>query len=265
MSPTNYYLTQNDLARAVDSMSDRDLQVIVTLATVRFATTQHLQRIVFTSGTPLSNIRVCNRVLARLHKLHVVAHLDRQFGGDRPGSNSYVYYLDRAGHIIAQRQIGRSHKPWLPGGMFIKHMLALTEVYASCKEAEIRGLFTVKQFEMEPACWRKTSSMSHKYVKPDAYIELAAGGYRYHYFIEMDMATEIGSRISEKLTQYIEYRATGREQTAHTVFPGVRFLVPHERRRDQLQQIISRLPEYDQKIFQVALQSEVLLTLIGGL
>ena len=263
MSRSQFHLTKQNLARLTDAISDRDHQILLTLAIVRYATARQFEQIHFTSGTPLSNARQCQLALTRLTKLHVLERLHRQIGGARSGSKGHIYRLDRAGRVLAGQRISQPGEHWIVGGMFMRHNLAITELYVRCKGYESNGHFKIRRFETEPFCWRRLLNTDHEQIKPDAYIQVSTGGYRYHWFIEMDMATEIGTRVSTKLKRYIQYRETGREQAKHKVFPGVLYLVPHERRRNQLQQIFERLPEHDQKIFRVALQSEAIPTLTG--
>jgi hypothetical protein len=148
--------------------------------------------------------------------------------------------------------------------MFMTHNLAVTELYVACQEAEAGQRFIIRRFDLEPQCWRRTTSMTSTSIKPDAYIQLSAGGYRYFWFVEMDMATEAGIQIRKKMQKYVQYWSTGREQAAERVFPGVVYLVPHDRRKAQVQREIDRLPERHKRLFRVALQSEALPTLTGG-
>jgi hypothetical protein len=250
---TQTRITAAHLYALRSKLSDRDLAIVESLAQVRLATTHHIQNLHFNLNVP----RVCYRTLGRLTRLGILCRLSRQTELGHVGSAGYVYQLDRAGQILAGIRKRRIFQPRDYHYAFIDHTLALTDLYLRLKLANRDGAIKLAALDIESRCWRRR-------LKPDAYIQLVTGGFRYYWFIEMDMATQSPSKIRTKLTAYTDYWATGDEEQANRIFPKVLFLVPDEARKLVLECTIQQQSIRYRRLFRVALQSKALLILTGG-
>lgn len=249
LTPTFIYTLRSQL-------SSRDLAIIQTLSTVRLATTRHIQALHFTPDVPLSKARVCYRTLERLDQLSVICHLSRRVEPKRSGSAGYVYQLDRAGLILAEVKKRRIIRPHDYHYAVIDHTLAVTDLYARLHLAHKTSAVQLITFGIESKAWRGQ-------LRPDAFVELIAGNYRYFWFIEMDMDTQRPNKIQQKLAAYARYRGSGAEQQANGVFPKVLFLVPNENRKQQIQALIDKQPGVDRRLFQVELQTNAYQVMKG--
>lgn len=267
---TRTHLTATRLVDLAALLSDRDLNIVATLARLRLATTTQLQRLHFSDGSPLTQARRCRAVLERLVDLEVLARLDRRIGGVRAGSAGFVYSLGPAG-----QRLGGSHgpaggrrvrRPWTPSLPFVAHRLAVTELFVALVERERLGAVELLGFEGEPRSWRSFTGPAGRVVtlKPDAYIATAMGEFEEHRFVEVDRATESLPTIAAKLRVYRQYWASGREQRHHGLFPGVLFVVPDERRADLIRGEYARLPEAAQALFEVTAWTQAIRVMTGG-
>ncbi|WP_314454722.1 replication-relaxation family protein, partial [uncultured Microbacterium sp.] len=77
----------------------------------------------------------------------------------------------------------------------------------------------------------------------------ATADYDDHWYIELDLATESIPVLLTKCAAYAAYRATGRAQAEHGVFPRVLWLVPTRARVARLQAAIHVDPRLDGRLF----------------
>jgi hypothetical protein len=263
-------ITPARVAWVMERLGPRDLAIIQSLARVRVASAQQLQRLHFFSSSPLSNARSARATLARLAQWRVLSRLERRVGGVRSGSASYVYALDGVGQRILDgaRPIGgsRFRRPWTPSVSFVDHTLAVTELYVRLVEAERDGLLQVLAFDAEPACWRSFNGSGGEVVmvKPDAYSVLGVGEFEEHAFIEVDRGTESSQALRVKFDRYRAYWVSGREQRTKDVFPRVVWLVPDSGRQRQLVDIAGRQPAEAWQLFKVGLFEDAVSALTGG-
>jgi hypothetical protein len=94
------------------------------------------------------------------------------------------------------------------------------------------GLIEVLQIQTEPSSWQPSLSPhgTALWLKPDLRLVTASGEYEHHWFIEADMATEHLPVILRQCAAYDAFRATGRYQAAHGLFPVVLWVAPGEPR-----------------------------------
>ena len=95
------------------------------------------------SVSPSSAARSVRRVLARLTAHGVLARLERRVGGVRAGSAGYVYYLGPIGQRLIAYWEGRGlvrgrFRPE-PGGRYVRHRLAVSELYVQLRSADRSG------------------------------------------------------------------------------------------------------------------------------
>ncbi len=227
-------------------------------------TSTQIARLHFTAGTSLSRVRVRNITLRRMTELGVLVRWRKPNGGLGGGSDAYCYALDRAGQMIAFPDKPHYWREPYPSAPFLNHRLMVTELYVLYQEASRSG-WTLRSFEPEPMCWRRTSLYDNKRsLRPDVYLVMSDGKWRYYWFIEVDMSTERLERIKDKLKLYHDYYQSGREQHERKIFPAVLFLVLDERRKQQIHDLIRRQPKIIQRIARVELQEYAHAAITGS-
>lgn len=264
-------VTEGYVADLAQELTPRERVVVESLERLRLASVKQLEHLHFVGGTPRANARQARRALARLAALRVVVRLERQVGGVRAGSRGSVYALDVAGQRLASAcgPAGglRIRRPWTPGGAFIAHQLAVSELYVRLTEVARRGRLDVLDFDTEPACWRTFTGLggARTVLKPDAFARLGLGDFEDAYFVEVDRATHSGPSVARKLTSYRRYWQTAREQNRWGgVFPKVLVLVPSEARKAALIEVAGEQPAESWPLFQIARYDEALEVFTGG-
>jgi hypothetical protein len=254
---TRQRITLAGLERLAEQLSNRDLEVVATLARVRVASFRQLERLHFAGHPPQSAARLCRRTLARLVDRRVLARLDRRIGGVRAGSSGFVYALDTVGQRLAGARgpAGgeRLRRPWTPSDRFLAHALEVSELWVGLVEAERRDELDVLGFQAEPASWRRFTGPGGETItlKPDAHLVLGLGQYEHHYFVEIDRATESPLAVGRQLTAYRQYWSSGQEQARSGLFPVVVIAVPDQRRRDSVVKVAASQPPETWEIFRV--------------
>jgi hypothetical protein len=251
-------------------LSPRALEVVATLAELRFASARQLERWHFVGATPLARARSARRSLERLTSLGVLARLDRRIGGVRAGSAGYIYGLDLAGQRIAAEhgwlRLKRSRRLQEPSRTFLRHLLAVGELHLRVIEADrAGGALELLDRQAEPACWRAYTDPggSRLILKPDAFVVVATADLEWSWFCELDRATESLTTIERKLSAYVAYWHSGREVAERGVQPRTLWLAPTARRVEQLTAAIERLPLEAQPLFMVAAFDQATCVLIG--
>jgi hypothetical protein len=240
-------------------LSERDLEILTSLATSRFLTSNQIRRLHFADhATNAAAIRSSNRALARLAALELVCNLDRRVGGVRAGSASNVWSLTEIGGRLLQLSGGfdqlpkrlRAHEPTVT---FLEHTLAIAEVCLRLTEAARGGDFTILELQREPDCWRAYSGVDGGVatLKPDLALVTACGDFEDHWFVEVDRDTEPPSRIVRACLRYEAYRRTSSEQKRLGIFPAVIWVVPHPKRAAALKTHLSKTPELSHSLFDV--------------
>ncbi|MDQ1249484.1 MAG: hypothetical protein QG597_3859 [Actinomycetota bacterium] len=243
------------LAALRSGLSDRDWQIVTTLARVRVATADQLERLWFAD---VSRRRAQQRLTA-LTKRRIIARLPRTIGGVRAGSRGHVYALDVVGARLAGLGEGRrSHGPRPVGLPYLAHALAISEVYTGLVVAGRAEQLRLVRFVAEPGCWRSFYGAGgvRATLKPDGLAVVAFDGYEDHWFIELDQGTESAAAITRKLAVYRGYWQSGTEQNRTGLFPKILWLVPDADRAAVLRGVIARQPEPVRALFVVALQAD---------
>lgn len=257
MSPRSY-VTADRVARLERGLSERDRAIIETLDTVRVATTSQLDQLHFSSESELASARQTRKTLRRLTDARVLTQLDRRIGGGKRGSTQAVYALDAAGQRLAS-EAGpaggtRLRRPWTPGSAFLAHHLAVTELFVRLHTRAREGLLELLAFEAEPLSWRRFAGLggARQVLKPDAFVRVGLGDYEDAYFVEVDRATASLTAVARKCDTYRAYWRSGREQARFGVFPQVLWLVPDQKRKTALAEVIARQREEVREVFAVA-------------
>jgi hypothetical protein len=257
-------------AAPVSDLDGRDEAVLHSVSDLRFISGGQLGRMHFGPGDDLSAQRAARRALARLTRRDVLMRLPRRVGGVRAGSAGYVYSLASAGQRLAmergwQPERRRRRSP-TPGQAFLNHSLAVAELHTELIESDRSRRVELLSLSAEPACWRSFGGIGRQgqhTLKPDSYVRLGIGDFEDSYFIELDRGTEGSRTIEQKLREYVSYEATDIEQEQRGVFPKVLWLVPDERRNEQIERCVQRLPVQSRELFAVAHQADALDVVCG--
>ena len=248
------------LLRLAGELDERERTIIEIVARLRLVSHAQLAALAPRSpqASPASAARSVRRRLARLSELGVLARLERRVGGLRAGSAGFVYYLGPVGQRLMAYWAGRGFvrgrfRPE-PAGRYVRHRLAVSELYVQLRHAQAGGELELLAFEAEPDCWRRSMDGLGGAVmlKPDAYVRLGMGAYEDRCFIEVDLGSESRTVIAAKLRAYLDYFHSGAEQAASGVFPRVIWLSDTEVRRAALVEVASRLPAEHWRLFAVS-------------
>jgi hypothetical protein len=161
--------------------------------------------------------------------------------------------------VVGQRIVwpdrARYRKPWTPNRAYLRHALAVSEIYAQLRTAMGVRLLT---YDTEPSCWRSYFGPggAPTTLKPDAFAVLDLDRFEDRYFIEVDLATESGTRITSKAEAYVRYWQSGWEQSASGVFPQVLWVTTTKARRDLMAAALTRLPTEHWQLFAVVKADE---------
>ncbi len=257
-------VTSRRLDRLDVRLTEADWQVLAELRKLRVLTGLQIQRLLHGTDESARHRRV--RQLARLSRMQVITRLQHHVvGGVGGGSRSRPYVLDVAGLRLLDSS-GQARRPWQPSTPFIEHAVMVSETYVRLVEADRGGLAELLGFDAEPKCWRYWRDRHGETValKPDADATLGVGEFELHWFIECDRATESRPRITRKAREYVDYFATGIEQSTRGVTPQVAFIVPDERRQAVILDALHRLPAEHWHLFAVAVEGDAVTLLTGG-
>jgi len=254
------YLTQARVTALERAMNARQRLLLDTVRLLRLVSAAQLLRLHYSGSA--SDRRLARSDLAWMAESQLLCRLDRRIGGVRAGSSGYVYALGVAGERVSHPERSRHRSPRQPGQQFVAHTLAVSELYVGLRAAE-GVVVELAQFEAEPTCWRSFAGPggSRSVLKPDAYLLLVGAGSEYHWFAEVDCATENPARIRDKARVYVDYWQSGREQARRGVFPRTVFVVPDEHRRQVVVRALGELPAERWRLFAVAVAGDVAMQL----
>lgn len=254
-------------ARRLDDITARldelDWQVLRSVDQLRLVTGTQLQRLHHGEDEAARKRRI--RQMSRLTRMGLTMRLDRRIGGPEAGSYPSIYTLDRAALRLLDPERSRTRSPWVPSTPFLAHHLAVSEVYVSLSESARRGEVELLDFSTEPSCWRswRTPLGVETDLKPDAHLIIGVDHDEAHWFVEVDRSTESIPRVTAKCRTYAAYWKTGIEESAAGVFPRVLWVVPNERRVDQVIKAIRRLDREDWPLFAAATDDRSAAVLSG--
>jgi hypothetical protein len=250
-------------------LGERERALIGELEMLRLASHAQLAALLPAPATQTSasQARTARRVLAQLTKAGIFARLERRIGGVRAGSAGYVYYLGPVGQRLVAYWDGRGlirgrFRPE-PGSRYVRHRLAVSELYVQARVAERRGQLDLIGFDGEPGCWRQFMDGfgGQLILKPDAFLRIGSGAYENRFFVEVDLGSESRNVIERKARTYLAYFNSGVEQAEHGVFPRVVFATTSERRRGALVEVCGRLPEEAWALFTITTLEQAIETM----
>jgi len=233
------------LRRTRESLSQRDLAVLTSLAQLRLATSRHLEALHYLgAATPLTAARKARRALRRLVDQGLIRRLERQIGGLHAGSAAYVYALTDRGQRLLELP-GSRRRAGEPAWPFVAHTLAIADLFVALHQAATTAT-ALREIELldiqaEPACWRSWTNLGggRELLRPDLYLAVGIGADELRWFVEVDRGTEHRPALTRKCRAYQAYYEAGVEQARDGVFPRVAWMVPDGGRAELLQQIIT--------------------------
>lgn len=233
-------LTRAHVPCLLQYLTTRDLELLRHLATIRVASAQQLRRLCFTSSTPLANVRQANRALHRLTDHGFLMRLPRRQGGIQAGSDTALYVLGRAGHLVTDPTKARRPTTINVGWRYLAHQLAVAELYVQLHETARTGRCEVLRFLPEPDCWQRYADLEGQTtLKPDAFVRLGLGDWELHRFIEVDRGTVSVGTIRRQLAAYVRFATNSRDDT--DIVPAVVWLTPHDHRRRDVDRLVKRV------------------------
>lgn len=268
---SGHYLTTARLDELATVLTDRDLDVLQRVSSLRFVSGAQLTRLCFADlGDAAACARAARRALLRLTRLGALERLPRPIGGVRAGSAGFVYRLGHVGLRLAIRRGLRPERRWrrsfAPGMLFVRHALAVAELHTVLVENDRSRSIELLELSAEPSCWRRYDGLGGQrlMLKPDTYARLGAGDYVDSFFIEVDRGTEGSRAIERQLEQYLAYFASGREQAEHGVFPKVLWLALDAKRVGIIEGCILSTAHGNRELFQVAHVTDAIEAMTGN-
>lgn len=255
--------------RVEQRLSARDWAILETVNRLRLASGSQLERLHFADLSTSSRPVVRGRVLRRLMDWRVLGPLPRRVGGTHYGSSTRVYGLDSTGaRLLSGRSIAepgsatRVRFPGSPGERTVRHTVAVAELYVQAVEQATQRGASVVNFDAEPASWWPNGLGG--WLKPDAYVVVAAGDVRDHYWCEIDLSTETVPTLRRKALTYLEFWQRG-EDGPEQVVPRVVFSVIDARRAEAVTTMLAHLPHPAEEMFLVSIAESTANQLLSGL
>ena len=264
-------MTRSDLDTLRDHLTDRDYELLRNVEKFRLLSTKHIARLHFNPihPTPTASARACIRTLSRLRDALVLKALERRIGGARAGSVGFVWYVGPAGERILQSLdppvISGRRNYREPSRHFVEHTLAISELAVRTIAAGRQGYLEVLKVQAEPASWQQSFSRfgTALTLKPDLRLVIASDDYEHHWFIEVDMASEHMPVIMRQCAAYEAFRAAGRYQATHGLFPVVLWVVPGSARAEAIRAAVAATTGLDPALFRVCTTGEYLGVVAG--
>lgn len=241
-------------------LTERDGRILDDLERFRALSTRLVQRLHFPAGpvglhaTVPTATRLANRVLLRLEAHGFIARIKRRVGGPLRGSAATTWHLAATGERLlrARRRDPGRRRYVTPSRDFLAHTLAVAEVAAELREAELRSELDVLELVTEPSCWRPFQSpVGVATLKPDLFVVVANAEVEAHVFVEIDRDTEHLPAVIKKCRTYQQYRQTGIAQQASGVFPAVLWVAPDPARARKLSTAIRREADLPADLFTI--------------
>ena len=244
-----------------ERLSERDWQILADVGRVRLLTGFQLERLHFTELSGRSRSVVRWRVLKRLTDWRVLLPLGRRVGGSAHGSTAAAFTLDTAGLALLRLQAASNsdqrapRRPAIPGERFIRHVLGVSGLYVQAVETARLGRFELVDFRAEPDAWMPNGLGS--WLKPDAYLVVAAGDVEDCWAVEVDKATEHLPTLRRKCETYLDFQRRG-QLGPHGVMPRVLITVPDDQRRSSIQAMLDNLPIPAATLLRVVTETEAI-------
>lgn len=261
---TRPYASARGVARLRERLSVRDLAILRQVGELRLMSARQIQALHFPEtehDNAAAALRARQRVVARLVRDGLLIALERRIGGVRAGSAGLVLALGSHGQRVLCLD-GPRRRAHEPGLRFVDHTLAIAQLVVDVQVAARYGRLDLLACQAEPSCWREFAGIGgQRVLRPDAFLKLGVEAYELRWFIEVDRASESLPVVLRKCRLYGDYYQTGVEQARSGVFPRVCWVVPDERRAEQVQRAIARDRQLPVGLFVVTTADKAINTL----
>jgi hypothetical protein len=261
---------QQRLLKLADSLSPRAHSIVEAVGRFRLLRADQIRNLSFAEiKTEAGRARICRRTLQKLTSEGLLRQLEqRTVGGRQGGSSGHIYALAAAGRrLLALRNgegIASNRGLHEPGLLFVRHTLAIADLYLILIDADRSGAIELLAFDVEPVRTYTSPLGGQIRVKPDALVRLGAGDYEYAAFCELDCATEGRGALQRKINAYVHLYRSGREQNEHGLFPRIVWITPTQRRASYIQALTATLPPETRRLFTSTTIDDVLPHLTSG-
>lgn len=208
----------------------RDRQLVALVARFKQLSASQLQALVFPDGRSLTPYY---KRINHLVDLGFIARVNERLpGGDRGGSNMYVYQLGTEGWRQYKR--GQRRKT---SRVINAHTLAIGNAHVSVFNADREGWLKLLDFATEPDCHIVLGGLE---IRPDFYLDVAvrARAERLALWLEVDLDSEDDKTIMGKLSAYV-HAYKFQNEFPLPAFPTVLFLADTEARASKLRIIVA--------------------------
>jgi hypothetical protein len=211
MTPRTYQ-TSSRAERLRAQLTNLDIGIIETLATVTYATTRQLEELTLPAAASPARARRVRRRLAHLEGLAIVYRHRQPIGGLGGGSHASVWTLERSGYRLLGSPV--PHRDLRParerGQAFLRHAISLTQVLVDLRHHARRRDAHVRSWVAEPASripYHDPRTGRLAYLTPDALCEIRTRSASIVSAVELDMGTEGRTTLERKAGRYIAYAA----------------------------------------------------------
>ena len=263
----NQRVGRRKLQQLQGETSLREVEILRMVTELRLVSGRQIVDVHFPThavGSKSSTERVARRILQKMVERRLLVRLERQVGGLRGGSESFIYAIGPVGQRLATRD-GPRRRFREPSTTFAEHTLAVAELVVALTMSARGGQVDLLDLQPEPRSWRRFQSSSGiGLLRPDLFVALGVGAYEHRWFVEVDLGTEHLPALLRKCHVYQRYFQSGAEQEDHGVFPRVCWALPDSHRAEMLRNAIDRDSSLTNELFVCVDTEDVLPTVSGG-
>lgn len=222
-------------------LSNRHLTIIKYIAVFGYLGSRHIKALVFHD---LASKTSFDRDIKKLRDGRYVDGVERRLiGGANAGSGQFVYRLGPEGRKLLP---DARKAPYLSE---IQHALMIVDVYVILHQLEREGRLMIVGWLTEPESALK---FGRDTIEPDLLVDMArpGGGNHIRIVFEVDRASEGPKQIGGKLARWwsaFQSADDGQWLQSQVIL----WVVPDEKRKQELAYLISRGTVEQQKLFRV--------------
>lgn len=259
-----HYVTRARVNEVRSRLNGHQRAVLADVGRLGVVTGKQLQRLHY-GDSPAAG-RLARKQIGQLTHWQVLTRLGWLGRVSKSGSTGYAYGAGIVGQRLLDPGRSRYFPRWAPRPSFLRHAIAVSELYVSLREAEKIGPTELVSYDTEPICWRRYFGPggARSVLKPDALAVVGSGNYEYRYFVEIDCSTEHRPQIITKAKTYIRYWQSGREQAETGIFPFVLWVAPDGDRAAFLVEALSTAPAEHWRLFLVSTAEEAASKIATG-
>jgi hypothetical protein len=258
------YVTRTRVESVRAQLNGHQRAVLSDVGRLGLVTGKQLQRLHY--GESAAAGRLARKQVGQLVNWQVLTRLGRVGRDGKPGTGGYVYGAGIVGQRLLDPKRSRYFPRWTPRPSFLRHAVAVSELYVDLRAAERQGSIELVAYDTEPICWRRYFGPggARSVLKPDALAIVGLDDYEYRYFLEMDCDTEHRPQIIIKAKTYVRYWQSGREQAETEIFPFGLWVTPDADRAGFLIDALSTLPPDHWRLFMVTTPEEAPKLIAAG-